>query len=393
MKISLDISALDPNFKEHAQRGIGRYVSELKKFFDRNNLPDGTALEYFDHRNVGGKFGRGVSRLIDFLPAGRATLKQQLLLPQLYGRLGRDRLLHFPAHMDAPARGMPPYYLTVLDLIPQVLSDLYRAEKADWRFRLARHFENQSIRNASLLLCISECTAKDVNRILGVPWEKLRVVPLGIDQKFFEALAPDQPKKFLSDLKLTPDRPLILYVGGIDPRKNWGFALKVHKALVERAKNNNLARPLLVMAGRVERDREYPKLLQKISELGLGDDVKLLGYVEDQALIKLFKVCACFYFPSLYEGFGLPPLEAMAAGLAVVSSNTSCMPEVLGEAAILVSPQDLNENVVALESVLSNLLERKRLVELGKMQAKKFSWDVTGHKTLECYLEYFRKSA
>lgn len=388
MKVALDISALDPNFKEHAQRGIGRYVRELKNFFDTSSLAEGESLSYFHHRNVGNKAAQKVSELIDCLPAGRATLKQQLLLPYLYGNLGKSQLLHFPAHMDAPARGMPPYVLTVLDLIPQVLSDLYKADKADWRFRLARHLENQSIRNAKLLLCISECTARDVNRVLGVPWEKLRVTPLGIDEKFFASVKLEEPEALLDSLKLPFQTPLILYVGGIDPRKNWRFALSVIKELKSRAESSHgFVAPVLLMAGKIEQDREYPRLKAAIEELGLQACVRLLGFVEDGLLQQLYSISSAFFFPSLYEGFGLPPLEAMAAGVPVVSSNTSCMPEVLGQGALLIDPTNVREAANALESLIKGSVDLATLKDEGKLQAKKFKWQSTGEKTLECYRE------
>ena len=387
MKVALDISALDPNFKEHAQRGIGRYVGELKKYFDSIKLSNGDELRYFHHRDVGSKTGQAIARAIDYLPAGRATIKQQFVLPFLYRSIGNSNLLHFPAHMDAPARGMPDYVLTVLDLIPQVLSDLYRADKPDWRFKLARYLENQSIKNAKLLLCISECTARDVNRILGVAWDKLRVTPLGIDEKFFNVSAPDDPDEFLAKWKLPANTSLILYVGGIDPRKNWRFALTVMKELVQRSNNDKKTPPMLLMAGRIERDREFPKLKMMIEELGLQDHVKLLGFVPDNDLLQLYTLSSAFFFPSLYEGFGLPPLEAMAAGLPVVSSNTSCMPEVLGDAAILIDPTNVQSAVEALKSLCEQNGNSANLRERGQAQARKFRWEITGAKTLDCYKE------
>lgn len=389
MKLALDISALDPDFKEHSQRGIGRYVRELKNYLDVHALEDGSRATYFDHRSVGGPFGKAISRAADYLPFGKSTIKQQLLLPFLYSTLGKNSLLHFPAHMDAPARGMPPYILTVLDLIPQVLSDLYRADKPDWRFRLARNLENQSITNAKLLLCISECTAKDVNRVLGVPFEKLRVTHLGIDPKFFKPVQLGDKTEILSKFGLPNETPLILYVGGIDPRKNLGFALSVLKELTDRARNSGGTAPVFVMAGKIEQDREYPKLIAMIKGLGLEQQVKLLGFVDDEELLKLYSISCGFFFPSLYEGFGLPPLEAMAAGLPVVSSNTSCMPEVLGEAAILIDPQDVRAAANALEGLCNNTVDSGSLISLGQAQARKFTWDKTGAKTLQAYTSQF----
>ena len=165
--VGLDLSALNVGFKEHALRGIGRYVSELKSYLDRTRSSSSSAIgiNYFDYFELANK-GAG-ARFVDRLPLGKLTLKQQLLYPIAFNRLDCDTL-HFPAHMDAPAWGMKNYALTVLDLIPFVLSDLYRAEQPNWRFHFARWLEVRAIKNASLIMAISDNTAHDLHRVLGL---------------------------------------------------------------------------------------------------------------------------------------------------------------------------------------------------------------------------------
>ncbi len=386
MSIALDLSALDPTFKEHAHRGIGRYVRELKNYFEENRNDQ---ISFFDHRSVLGKFASVMSAGCDYLPAFRQTVKQQIVLPLSYRNKARknQQVFHFPAHMDAPASFMPPYILTVLDLIPQVFPALYKADKNDWRFKLARYLENKAIRNADMILCISECTARDVINILGIPAEKIRVTHLGVEQKFFDISHHDHKQQFFTSLNIEPDRQNLLYVGGIDPRKNWAFALKVIKELKELDAQNC---PNLLFAGNISADKQYPKLKAMIDQLQLNDVVKLLGYLPEEKLLAAYRHSDAFFFPSLYEGFGLPPLEAMAAGLPVVSSEGGAMPEVLGDAAVLFNPSDLEQAVRAIREVLANQPLRQSLADKGRRRARKFTWGNTGKQTEKAYLEYLK---
>jgi glycosyltransferase involved in cell wall biosynthesis len=386
MKVALDLSGLDPKFKQHAHRGIGRYVRELKKYFEeQSDLSE--QVEFFDHNNIGGRYGSILTNACNYLPLCKQTIKQQLILPAFYRANSKQKIFHFPAHMDAPACGMPKYILTVLDLIPLVLPELYKAERANWRFKLARYLEIQSIKNAACLLCISECTANDVHRILGIDRSKIKVTPLGVDQKFYEFNTNMGREEFHQKFDLPIDQAKLLYVGGIDPRKNWSFALEV---LAQIKKRFGAKCPSLIFAGNIATDREYPKLLNKISDLGLENEVKLLGFLSEDDLFAAYSYSEAFFFPSLYEGFGLPPLEAMATGLPVISSNTSCMPEVLGEAALFFDPANISEAVSAVEQILSDQTLRQDLSVKGKAQARKFTWDITGKKTELAYREILK---
>lgn len=383
-KVGLDISALDENFKEHSLRGIGRYVRELNNYFMQHRDPE-LQVGNFDHRDF---MDRGlINRAIDLLPAGKNTVRQQIVYPlRLRGKKGQEfDLLHFPAHMDAPSWSVKNYVITVLDLIPLVLSDLYKANKAGWRFKFARWLEIKAIKNASLVIAISENTAHDVNRILGVPTDRIVVTHLGVDSKFFNASEEIGSGELLKKYGVQHNRPIILYVGGIDPRKNYKILLEAFKEVLRRRKERNLTAPVLFMSGRIERDREFPRLTSLIKEHALEADVVMPGFIEDRDLLKIFSVSSAFFFPSLYEGFGLTPLEAMAAGVPVVASNTSCMPEVLGSDAILRDPTDVRAMAEGLEALLESPELRKEYSERGKKRAQNFTWQKTGQKTYEAY--------
>jgi glycosyltransferase involved in cell wall biosynthesis len=385
--IGFDISGLDPNFKEHATRGIGRYVSELYQHF--KNLDDPKVkIGWFDHRQL--TKNNLVDRLIDHLPLGKMTARQQLLYPFRlgHGPTKNFDLLHFPAHMDVPSWCPKPFVLTVMDLIPLVLSDLYRANNPGWRFALARWLEIRAIKNASLILAISDNTAHDINRVLGIPMDRIRVTYLGINDKFFDAKLVEDEVLLRQRYRIPPDRKIVLYVGGIDQRKNYRGLLSSFGALLEIFKDQSQSAPILVIAGGIESNKEYPRLMDCMRQLGLKDHVVMPGYVTDGDLLQLFAISSVFHFPSLYEGFGFPPLEAMAAGLPVVSSNTSCMPEILGDAALLVDPTDSRESAKALFDVMTNEEVAGRLRQAGKKRARLFTWDLTAQKTLQAYQEF-----
>lgn len=392
--IGFDRSALDPEFKAHAGRGIGRYVAELARYFDRNcgESPsgEGVTVGRFDYRSF--RLPKPVDLALSSLPLGRQTVRQQLFYPlQLRaGAMAEFRALHFPAHMDAPSWSVTPYALTVLDLIPLIFRELYEAGRSGLRFRFARWLELRAIKGASLILAISECTARDVTRILGVLPEKIAVTPLGVDGKFFLQAAPSATEALRRRLAIPVDSPIVLYVGGIDQRKNTKGLLSAFSRVAVARRERGLAAPRLVMAGKIEKDRLYAPLLAEVKSRGLGDLVVLPGFVPDAELPALYGMSSVFLFPSLYEGFGLPPLEALAAGLPVVSSNASAMPEVLGGAALLVPPESDDAMARSVLDVLDNPGLAADLSAGGPTRARMFSWERTGRLTMEAYARLAR---
>jgi glycosyltransferase involved in cell wall biosynthesis len=293
--------------------------------------------------------------------------------------------------MDAPAWSSKPYVLTVLDLIPHVLKDLYRAHKPGWRFKIARSLEVLAIRQATLLLAISETTAQDLVRVLDIPRERIVVTPLGVDERFFDVVnlrahrAAGTDGAIRAKLGIPSGRPLVLYVGGHDERKNIGNLVGiVHQAGVALRARGKVA-PLLVMAGRVSSRDEVARLESTLRRYGMERDTVSLGYVPDDDLKELYAESALFLFPTLYEGFGLPALEAMAAGLPVVGSNTSSIPEVVGEAGCLFNPLSIDDGARAVVDLLESREMRERFSQAGIARARTFSWERTGRATLEGY--------
>lgn len=389
--IGFDISALDPDFKAHAARGIGRYVSELQRFF-ASQFDSPIKIKTFKQSRLLGT--NRLNRWIDKVPYGQATLRQQILFPLLLGHNGACpyQAFHFPAHMDAPSWGIKRYIITVLDLIPLILKDMYLADKPSWRFHFARWLEIRAIKNASLILAISQRTADDVHKILGVEPDRIVVTPLGVDQSFYNSKADCDLNELRRRYEIPLDRKIILYLGGIDQRKNFKGLLQTFRRVLSSSHANHSALPVLIMAGKIQSDRQYPNLLAQIKELELQDQVCMPGFIPDYDLLGLFASSSVFFFPSLYEGFGLTPLEAMAAGVPVVSFSNSCLPEVLGDAAILVRNNDYESAAFEICSILENPERAQEYRERGRKRASLFTWERTGVETLKAYENFFKNS-
>ena len=172
----------------------------------------------------------------------------------------------------------------------------------------------------------------------------------------------------------------ILFVGNISPRKNILALLQAFNKLKKRGIKHKL-----VIAGK--KDQRYEQVLKTLNELNLGGEVIFTGYVPEEDLPKLYNAADLFVYPSLYEGFGLPILEAMACGTPVVASNVSSLPEVAGDAGLLVNPQDVDALTNAMYKVLTDDKLKESLIDKGLERAKFFSWEKTARETLEVYKE------
>jgi glycosyltransferase involved in cell wall biosynthesis len=390
IRVGFDTSALDPRFKSHAQRGIGRYVGHLADYL-REQSPTDLELKWFDHENL---IRSGIAtKLIDLLPVARTTLRQQLLYPLKLssGVLREADFVHFPAHMDGPAWSAKPYILTVHDLIPMILEKLYRANRPNWRYEFARWLERTSIKNATMLLAVSETTARDVVRLLGIPRERIVVTPNGVESSFFDLyrirreLSVEARIELRDRLKIPRERPILFYVGGHDERKNIPMVVEIAREAISERAERGLSEPVLVLAGKVNSERERETLNTALRDFAMAADTVDLGFVSEDDLRALYAESAVFLFPSLYEGFGLPVLEAMAAGVPVVSSDRGALPEIMGRVGISFDPDDAIAGCRGVLDILSSPDFAGRLSCDGHARAAEFTWERTGKLTLEAY--------
>ncbi|AFY36952.1 glycosyl transferase group 1 [[Leptolyngbya] sp. PCC 7376] len=240
----------------------------------------------------------------------------------------------------------------------------------NWRSPLYpyhRFYVPEVTRQAEHLICNSEATARDIVKFCGVSAKKISPILLGYDQEHFQP-TPTQDSSATS--------PYFLYVGRHDPHKNLARVINAFQA----GKFSDKTELWLVGS---EHPRHTPALRQQILELGLTERVKFLDYVPYADLPTIISEAIALVFPSLWEGFGLPILEAMGCGTPVITSNLASMPEVAGDAAILVDPYNTNEISDAMQAIATDSALRMNLSELGLARAKLFSWEKTGRETVE----------
>jgi glycosyltransferase involved in cell wall biosynthesis len=293
---------------------------------------------------------------------------EQLLLPRLAARAGVD-LVHSLAS-TAPAWGRFRRVVTVHDLIYARFPEAH----AGIRDMGMRVLVPLAVRRSDRVIVDSHSTQRDLVELLGTPTERIDVVPLGIGAvKRCEPL----PERELRERLELGERRIALSLSAKRPHKNL-IALIGALALIPAER-----RPLLVLPGYAT--AHEADLRAHARAQGVERDVRFLGWLSGEELEGLWQVADAFVYPSLYEGFGLPVLEAMARGVAVACSNASSLPEVAGEAALLFDPGDGGAIAAALERLLSDRAEAERLRAQGLERARQFSWSRTAELTLDSY--------
>jgi glycosyltransferase involved in cell wall biosynthesis len=233
-----------------------------------------------------------------------------------------------------------------------------------------------SARKASHLIADSHATAADLISLYGIPRERITVIHSGVDARFF---ATTQEGARVRSAYALGDEPFVLTVGTLQKRKNHLGLVRAFAQLLGR-----YDKPLnLIISG--GKGWLYDEVLAEVARLGLEARVKFIGFAADADLPTLYRAAAVFAFPSLYEGFGLPPLEAMASGVPVVTSNVSSLPEVVGDTALSVDPRDTAALSAALERALTDGAWRAEASTRGVARARTFTWEKAGRELLTVY--------
>ena len=320
-------------------------------------------------------------RLLDGVPVGLLRLPvsnrsrvlrivyEERFLPR---RLAGFDLFHAPGYV-APQGLACPVVLTVYDLVALRHPGLARrANAVHYRWRLPR-----SARAAARVIVPAECVARGVVEHLGVERERVRVVPLGVEARL---RPPSQDERGAARTRLHLTRPFILFVGNIEPKKNVATLLRAFA----HVRRDGLPHELVIAGKRGWGCRE---VLRLPAELGIEGDVRFLGYVDEGDLAGLYGAAELFVFPSLVEGFGLPPLEAMACGTPVVTSDAEALLESTGDAAEHVPARDAEALAEAMRRVLGDAPLRERLRAAGLARAAQFTWARTAEATRAVYGE------
>jgi glycosyltransferase involved in cell wall biosynthesis len=307
-------------------------------------------------------------------PAGPYSISEQIRIPIQLKREAID-LFHAP-HYTLPALTPCRSIVTIHDCIhlrfPQYLPN-----------RLAHGYARAALWTAThrsdRVLTVSEASKQDILTFFDIPADKITVIPNAIDDCFFVP-PPDKNIERIRE-RYQLQAPFLLYVGNVHPHKNLERLLDAFYK-VRSLGHDDLT--LLIIGDDITR---YAKLRRAVHRYQLHRYVRFLGFVPNETLRVLYHLARAFVFPSLYEGFGLPPLEAMASGTAVVTSNVSSLPEVTGDAAILVDPHSQDAIASGICRVLEDNVFREELVTKGQARAKQFSWDRSIQHTLEIYRE------
>lgn len=228
-----------------------------------------------------------------------------------------------------------------------------------------------SCQRADAIVTVSEASKQDIIKYMGISPDKITVMPNGVN---FEVYHNHYAEKEIIEVKKKYNigQEYLLYLGTLEPRKNISNLLKAYKQLTLHYKNSTVLLPQLVIAG--GKGWLYDSIFKTAEELELGNSVVFTGYVEQIDAPKLLAGAKIFVFPSLYEGFGMPPIEAMACGTPVITSNVSSLPEVVGDAGVLVNPFEPQEICDAMEQLLIDEVLRQKLVAKGLERVRTFTW-------------------
>jgi len=292
-------------------------------------------------------------------------------------------LIHYPFFdfyfLTLPLIKKKKTVVTIHDCTPLVFPKYY---PVGIKGKLKLGLQKLSLKSVAAVLADSETSKKDIVRFLGVSEKKIYVTYLAADKIYRKLPREDKWIALIRKRCQLPGR-FLLYVGDINYNKNLPCLIKAFKEL-------NLEDCSLVLVGKAFKNprlKEAREIMELVKELGLKEKVRILGFVPDGDLVKIYNLAQLFCFPSLYEGFGLPLLEAMSCGCPVLASNAGSLPEVAGEAAFLVEPTSAQRIAEGIKMVLENEKLREKLITAGLERVKEFSWAKTAQKTIAVYQE------
>jgi glycosyltransferase involved in cell wall biosynthesis len=291
-------------------------------------------------------------------------------------------LVHIPLNR-VPLLMIRPYVVTIHDMA----NLFFEEERSNFRMQLRRFRFRRGLVRANRVIAVSDATRRDVENIMGVPPERVRRVYNAPDPGFRvgDATCQSEEQQRIME-RYQINYPYLLYAGNIRRHKNVPRLVEAFAVVREQLGSHPLYKDLrLVIIG--DTISQHPAVRQTVIKSRVEHVVRFLGFVPFETLRCFYETAAAFVFPSRYEGFGLPPLEAMACGSPVVTSNVSSLPEVVGDAAILVNPENVFDIAPGIHNVLLDDHLRDELIRRGRIQASRFSWERTARQVLEIYRE------
>ncbi len=370
------VIAIDGNEANVSNKvGIGQYAFELLKQFSGNQVSDIKYRVYL--KDAPKEHMPEESENWKYEIVGPRKFWTQIGLPlKLYTERQKPDVFFSPTHY-APRFSPVPTVISIMDMSFEYFPELFAKNDL---YQL-RNWTRYSAKNAAKILTISQASKNDIIKFYGVPDDKIVVTPLGVrevERSKHKVLSMEDLKE-----KYKINKPYILFVGTLQPRKNIERLIEAFSKL--RTVNSELSNHQLVIVGK--KGWLYEPILEAPEKHGVKDEVKFLDFVTDEDIPAFYQNAECFVLPSLYEGFGLPVLEAMRYGCPVVTSNISSLPEAGGDAAIYCDPESVEDIAKQIEKVLTDSELRKKMVAAGRDQIKKFSWEKSAKETLEVLKE------
>ncbi len=352
--------------------GIGTYIRNLLRQLARlDRDTDYVLLCHEADLDVAERLGPNFRSVLESSP--NYSLREQIHLPWVLRQLRPD-LFHAP-HYVLPAAVRCRSVVTIHDCI-HLMFPQYLPNRAAYAYAHASMWS--AARRADRILTVSEASKRDILHFFRVPPEKVEVVYNAIDEHFWITPPAEHVARVRERYQL--NHQFVLYVGNIKPHKNLVRLIEAFDALRRGPVHEDLK--LLIIGDEISK---LPALRRAVHAHKLHKQVRFLGYLPNETLAVLYRLASVFAFPSLYEGFGLPPLEAMASGTPVVTSNVSSLPEVTGDAAVLVDPYDVDSIADGLRRVLTDPLLAAEMRRKGLQRAREFSWEQSVERTRQVY--------
>ncbi len=354
--------------------GVGRYIYEVLRPFAE--LDCGMDVTFYN-----GCFSKELTVRQPLTPDSRSLAKQVLRQGRFWGSRLWTRAVRSHQRFDLY---WEPNHIPLdairADFLVTTVHDLSVALHPQWHPRKRLEYFNKyferNVRRSDRLITVSHFIKNQIVEHLGFPADRIHTIPLGVRHRIFRPLPPEQLKDMSRRKNL--QQPFVLFVGSVEPRKNIAGAIHAYQRLPNRLKNQW---KFVVCGFEGWNNADVLRLMDKNRE-----NIVYLGYLNDQELAYVYNLATVFIFPSFYEGFGLPVLEAMACGTPVIASDTASLPEVCGTAARLVDPNNIEEMTAALEEFLTNDDLRRSFAARGLQHARNYTW----HSTATSHLALFR---
>jgi glycosyltransferase involved in cell wall biosynthesis len=378
----IHIGYFSNQFASFNGHGIARYAHHLYKALLQNNTS--LALHPISASTNGNKEELNTLKLrtgLQVLPWGRKTTPLAWMFfnfPFLENGISNQVDIVHALSLGYKVATLKPYVVTIHDIGPLTHPQFF-TKKDQWFMKGSL---KQAVKKAAAMICVSQATADAVEAYALANYnksvkERLHVVHEGVDATFFKAPNIEEITDY-HIVKSLLNTSFVLTVGQISPRKNLQTVLRAFNKLKDKLPNLQL----ITVGGN---GWDYDKVKEQVKVLGLENRVHFLGYVSDDLLRFLYRKAVVFVYPSLFEGFGLTVLEAMASSCPVITSNTTSLPEIAGDAAILINPEDVDELSANLVLVSTNKKIREQMITKGLQRAKTFTWKRAADLTFDLY--------